>query len=434
MTLSTGRKQPERRGIKGQPPLEYPKTAYILLWFPKPTETFVFREVMNLWKFGLPLKVFTLYGEIADDLSAEMASVSDRVERLGIPYLKSVHRHFLYWWKRDRRLTRDVLRTLSLKRWSGPEKTGENLWAFFCGFALARRFEEEGIEHIHAPWASGPATAAWTASRLTGIPFSFTGRAWDIFTPDKGLPDKLRAATLVRSETGYNMGHLAELLRGDASKIHLTYNGIPLTEHRESPVAMMPPYRLLALGRFVGKKGYEYLLESCKILQDEGLDFRLNLVGDGPLRSKLEKLAQELGIEHRVSFPGFLSYDRVSELFHSADIFVMPSVVHSNGDRDGIPTVIMESLTHRVPVIATDVSGIPEVIENRVTGLLIPERDSAAIADAVRTMIADRDSAIAMAERGRSKVQEQFDPDKNHRKVLELYQQYFGSAGTDSRT
>jgi glycosyltransferase involved in cell wall biosynthesis len=107
--------------------------------------------------------------------------------------------------------------------------------------------------------------------------------------------------------------------------------------------------------------------------------------------------------------------------------------VHSNGDRDGIPTVIMESLMHRVPVIATDVSGIPEVIEDRVTGLLIPERDSAAIAEAVRTMIADRDSAIGMAERGRSKVQEQFDPDKNHRKVLELYQRYFGSERTDSR-
>jgi glycosyltransferase involved in cell wall biosynthesis len=409
--------------------VNYPKTAYILLWFPKPSETFVFREVMNLWKFGLPLKVFTLYGEITQGLSEEMASVSDRVERLGISHAKSIHRHFLYWWKRDRRLTAEVLGTLSFDRWSGPEKTGENLWAFFCGFALARRFEEEGIEHIHAPWASGPATAAWTASRLTGIPFSFTGRAWDIFTRDEGLPDKLKAATLVRSETGYNIGYLGELLGGDTSKIHLTYNGIPLTARGESPVPMVPPYKLLALGRFVGKKGYEYLLEACGILQDEGVDLHLNLVGDGPLRSKLEKLAQKTGIRERVSFPGFLSYDRVSELFHSADIFVMPSVVYSNGDRDGIPTVIMESLMHRVPVIATDVSGIPEVIEDRVTGLLIPPRDSAAIAEAVRTMISDRDAALATAERGRSKVREQFDPERNHGKVLELYQRYFGSGG-----
>lgn len=405
--------------------MNLPKTAYVLLWFPKPSETFVFREVINLWQMGLPLKVFTLYGEFRKGLSIEMKSVSDRAERLGIPFLKTIPQSLLYWWRRDRELTREVLRTVSLRRWSGLEKTGENLWAFFCAFHLARRFEEEGIEHIHAPWASGPATAAWTASRLTGIPFSFTARAWDIFTVDKALKDKILAATFIRSETKYNIEYMSRLIDGDGRGMHLTYNGVPLKEHREAPVNMRPPYRLFALGRFVGKKGYEYLLEACKIMLEQGIDFQLTLAGDGPRGARLMRLTRKLGLSDRVSYPGFVPYDSVSALFASSDIFVMPSVVDSSGDRDGIPTVIMEALMHRVPVIATNVSGIPEVIEDGVTGRLIPEKDPSAIAQAVMAMVRDRQNAIEMAERGRSRVREQFDPERNHRGIIEIYRQYF---------
>lgn len=402
-----------------------PRTAYILLWFPKPSETFIFREVINLRNMGLPLKVFTLYGELSGNLSPEMRDASDDVERLGLPFLKSIHANVLYWWKRDRVLTRKVLRTLSVKRWSGLEKTGENLWAFFCAFRLARRFEQERIEHIHAPWASGPATAAWIASRLTGIPFSFTARAWDIFPPDKGLPDKIRDATLIRSETKYNIDYMNRLVGGYADKFHLTYNGVPLKTPRESPVPMKAPLRLLALGRFVGKKGYEYLLRSCKLIHDSGLDFHLTLAGDGPRRASLERLSQELGIADKVSFPGFVTYDRVSDLFYATDILLMPSVIDSSGDRDGIPTVIMEALMHRVPVVATDVSGISEVIEDGVTGLLIPEKNASAIAEAMQQMATDRQSAVEMAERGRERVRQQFDPERNHRNVLALYEDHF---------
>ncbi len=185
---------------------------------------------------------------------------------------------------------------------------------------------------------------------------------------------------------------------------------------------MEPPFRFLALGRFVGKKGYDFLLQACRILADKGVDFRLTMAGDGPRAVQLTRLARKLGIADRVLFPGFVQYDAVSELISSSDMLIMPSVVHSSGDRDGIPTVIMECLMHRVPVIATDVSGIAEVIEDGVTGFLIPEKDPEAIAHAVIKMVGDRDAALAMAERGRSKVRELFDPERNHHKVLELYQ------------
>ncbi|MCX6899834.1 MAG: glycosyltransferase [Verrucomicrobia bacterium] len=402
--------------------MNLPRTAYVLLWFPKPSETFVFREVVNLRKAGLPLKVFTLYSTLTQALSEEMRGASADVERLGIRHLGRALAGVLYWWKRDRKRIMALFREVLWRRWRGLEKSGESLWAFLCAFWLARRFEEERIEHIHAPWASGPATAAWVASRLTGIPFSFTCRAWDIYPPDSALCDKLRDAAFVRSETEANIQHLATTCEADTAKIHLTYNGVPLVSHAEAPVAMQPPYRLLAMGRFVGKKGYEFLLHACKHLADDGVDFHLTLAGDGARAFQLKRLARDLGLGGRVSFPGFVSYDAVSGLFRAADIFIMPSVVHASGDRDGIPTVIMEALTHRVPVIATNVSGIPELIEDGVTGLLIPEKDPAAIARAALRLINDRSAALAMAEQGRAKVRELFDPERNHKKVLELYQ------------
>jgi glycosyltransferase involved in cell wall biosynthesis len=401
--------------------LSLPKMAYILLWFPKPSETFIFREVVNLWKMGLHIKVFTLYGELRKQLSPEMWSVSNQVERLGIPYLKHVPRDLIYWWKRDPTTVSWLLRTVPVRRWRSLEVGGENIWSFFCGFSLARRFEEEGIDHIHAPWANGPATAAWVASKLTGIPFSFTGRASDIYPPDGALEEKIRDSLFVISDNMTNIDYLEGLADGDTRKIYGIYNGIPLERHEEAPVPMTPPYQLLALGRFDRIKAFDVLLYACKILKDSGLRFHLTLAGDGPRKIIFKYLTRKLGLVDLVSFPGFIPYNKVSEVFCSADVFVMSSAVHSTGERDGLPTVIMEALMHRLPVVSTDVCGIPEVIQDGITGLLVPEKNTVALANAVMKMITDRKSALEMAEKGRSLVVREFDQERNAGKILDLY-------------
>jgi len=400
-----------------------PQIAYVLLWFPKPSETFIFREVVNLQKMGLQLKVFTLYGPLTQGLSPEMKLVAPQVERLGIPYLKSAWQDLLYWWRRNREVMWPLLKTVLLRRWSRPEREGESLWGALGGVHLARRFQEEQVTHIHAPWACGPATAAWVASHLTGIPFSFTGRAHDIFTPDSLLPEKIRDAIFVRGESRAVINHLHQLAGGENGKFRLTYNGVPLTAHGQAPVRMEPPYRLLALGRLVATKGFDFLIYACRILKDAGLDFHLTLAGAGPKGRQLKHLARKLGLASQITFPGFIRHDGVTDYLCAADVFLMPCTVHSSGDRDGLPTVILEALLHRVPVIASDVAGIGEVIENGVTGFLIPQRDPQAIADAVLQMTRDRDAALEMAKRGRSRVLEDFDPELNHRRILELFQE-----------
>jgi colanic acid/amylovoran biosynthesis glycosyltransferase len=430
-----GREQPGRkaaaspavpRAAEKEALVSSKKIAYILLWFPKPSETFIFREIINLRKMGLPIKVVSLYGEWKKCLSAEMAlnSNGNGVARLGIPHARRVPADVLYWWQRRPDVTQELLRTIPLRRWSSLEVGGENLWAFLCGFSLARQFEREDIRHIHAPWANGPATAAWVASRLTGIPFSFMARAGDIYPPDGALPEKMRDSAFVRTNPKANVDYLLGLSGVNRDKIHLTYDGYPLETYQDAPVAMTPPYRLLAMGRMVKVKGFPILLWAARLLADQGVDFHLTLAGAGYMGPYLWGLSRWLGLADRVSFPGFIPHDQVSPLFAAADIFVMPSIIASSSDRDGLPNVILEALLHRLPTVATDVAGIGEVIRNGETGLLVPQKDPEALAAAILHLTRDRQAALEMAARGQELVKEQFDPARCHGQVRQLFQRF----------
>ncbi|MGO8880497.1 MAG: glycosyltransferase family 4 protein [Desulfomonilaceae bacterium] len=402
--------------------MRLPKIAYFTLWFPKPSETFIFREVLNLWAMDLPLKVFTLYGELQNGLSPEMSSIgNENVEHLGVSILKHLPRDIAFWVKREPGATKKLFKTIPIRRWKSIEFGAENIFGFLCGFSLAKRFLEHPFDHIHATWAMGPATAAWVTSELTGIPFSFTCRAGDIYPPDGALSEKIMAAKFVISDNMTNVPYLEDMVPDSKGKIFGIYNGTPLEKAAEAPVLMTPPYKILALGRFDRIKAYHVLLQACKILQDSGLNFKLTLAGDGPRKFQLKYLTRKLRLTDRVNFPGFVPYNFVSDLFCSADVFVMSSAVHRTGDRDGLPTVIMEALTHRLPVVSTDVCGIPEVIHDGTTGILVPQNDPDSLAKAILAMIRDRNSALNMARNGRDLVLREFNQARNHRKIFELF-------------
>jgi len=398
----------------------HPKTAYVLLWFPEPTETFIYREVENLAKSGLPTFVFTLYGPVRQELAPSMASPPVPVERLGIRTIASLIPALWFWARRRPSATTTILRKTFLRRWGGLVQTGENLWAVLCGFQLARRFLDLGMGHAHAPWSRGAATAAWVASSLVNIPFSFTARARDLYLADTALSAKAHAASFIRVNTKANLLHLRGIVPHAKEKIHCIYNGVNPSMGEGNAAALRPPFRLLAVGRFVAKKGYDVLLNACAELANSDFDFTLTLAGDGPLSGSLRRLASDLALDSKVSFPGFVPYDKVPPLFTAADVFVMPCVIDPSGDRDGIPNVLMEALLHRVPVVASDVSGIGELVVNGETGLLVSSGDPTALAEAIREMTSKPDWALEMAERGRAAVLEKFDPGESSRKITDL--------------
>lgn len=401
-----------------------PKTAYITLWFPKPSETFIYREARIMRRMGMPLTVYSLYDRLGSHLSPEMLRDDIPVERLGCRHALCGAKVFGYWYRRHPGIVKSLFASLLLRRWSSLEQTGENYWACYSGLHLARRFEEAGVRHIHACWANGPATAAWVASALTGIPFSFTGRAGDIYPPDWSLPEKIAHSAFTRVDAAFNIDYLRGFAKGHEGKVVLVRNCLSWEAGQDAPAPMRPPYRILALCRFVRTKGLDVLLRACKALADDGVDFRLTLVGDGPQSLPLKLLARRLCIADRVHFPGFMPHDQVPGIISRADVFVTPSKVVQSGDRDGLPTVIMEALMHRVPVVATDVGGIREVVKNGETGWLIPQQDVGAMKRAILDVVGDRDRALAMAERGRRLILDYYDSEKNARRMIELISEH----------
>jgi colanic acid/amylovoran biosynthesis glycosyltransferase len=394
-----------------------PRIAYILLWFPEPTQTFILDEVNTMAGLGLDLTVYTLYGPRPPQRLKGMAKVKAPVHHLGLAstreLLRSLARVKENWGPGAAKFLRQVV----LRRWRSLETAGEALWVALAGVHLAGIFRDQGISHIHAPWANGPATAAWVAARLSGIPFSFCGHAHDIYPPDGALVEKLHAASFVRTISHTNERYLADLAPAAASKIvHITY-GAPLTAAPREPRPPAPPFQLLALGRLVEKKGFPLLLAACRDLKDWGVDFRLTLAGDGPQRSHLAGLVREYALNGRVTFLGHVPHNQVPDLFRRADQFIMPCIVAKGGDRDGLPNVILEALAFQVPVVATDVNGVNEAVIPEKTGWLVPQQEPGLLAQAMREALSEPKEAQRRAAAGRDLVRREFDSATNYARL-----------------
>jgi glycosyltransferase involved in cell wall biosynthesis len=398
-----------------------PRVAYILLWFPEPSQTFILDEVNTLAQLGLDLQVYTLYGERPPSRVAGMGQVLAPVHRLGISRLGLLLRDAVWQGRKEGRGAAFFLARVLGRRWRSLETAGEALWATLAGIHLARRFLADGIHHIHAPWADGPATAAWVAGRLSGIPFSFCAHAHDIYPPDGALAEKMAAAAFVRTISRANRDYLASLAPLEARKIVKISYGAPLAGESRPPRPSRVPHRLLAIGRFVPKKGFPVLLQALSMMAKRKLDCHLTLAGDGPERPYLLALARELGLTGRVAFPGFIPHRQVPELLREADLFVLPCRIAPGGDRDGIPNVILEALAHQVPVVGTDVSGLAEAIRPGETGWLVPPEDPAALARAMEEALLDPEEARRRAQAGRELIRREFDSRKNYGQLLACF-------------
>jgi glycosyltransferase involved in cell wall biosynthesis len=280
------------------------------------------------------------------------------------------------------------------------------------------------IRHIHAHFARGATEVARLVSMMTGIPFSVTAHAGDIYTakPDD-LREKISAARFVVTCTRANQVYLRELVEEDQrDKIRLIYHGVDLQKFSFGTAArgVQPPL-VLAAGRLVEKKGFSYLLESCSILKESGYNFQCLIVGEGPERGRLENLVKTLGLENVVELPGSSSQEELLALYRQASVFVLPCTVVENGDRDGIPNVILEAMAVGLPAITTPVSGIPEVIQDRYNGLLSPERDSQAFASAIATVLDDTALKEQLRSNALSTVVDRFDSKKNIKLLASLF-------------
>ena len=411
-----------------------PHVAYVLLWYPVFTQPFIFREVEGLKAQGLPLTVYSLYASHLRQCSPEMLAVADETRthgiRMTLPFLGEFFRQMLC---RPLFMCR-LLRRWMFRRWPNWEVFGENVWGFVAGVYLARLMREDGIDSIHSPWPRGATMAALVASQLSGIPFSTSARGDNLAPADPDLVDKLCTAFFVRANNKADIARMRAMLPPACSgdHIHLVYNSLTIPVRGQCAARLQKPVRLLAVGRFDVTKGFEYLLQACKKLRDEGFDFRLTLIGGGGhslglghVGPKLMAMRKEWGLEEVVDMPGLVSHEELGHIFMSHDIFMAPCIVHESGRRDGIPNTVIEALAYGMPVISTRVNGIPEVVRHEDTGLLVDPCDSAALAAAVRRMADNPEEARRMGERGRTLTAAMFNPEANTRALGLLFVSQF---------
>jgi glycosyltransferase involved in cell wall biosynthesis len=391
--------------------------AYIIGTYPTSTTTFIDREIHVLRRLGVDLQVISIRRPV-NDLSPQQEN------QAGIHYVLPVDIGVLVW-NHLRLITsrpRVYLRTF-VHLLTRPHPTLRARLRTIMHFGLGVHTSEllrqrYPCDHIHAHFVDRAALVALIAGRLLDRPFSATAHANDIYVDPVLLSEKIAQAKFIATCTQYNKSHLLAVPSTKPGRLRCIYHGIDFCKYRPRPRRQRPRPLLLAVGQLKEKKGFVYLLGACRILADRGVGFDCWIAGDGPLRHALEAKIAELSLQHSVSLLGSLPHEAVIEKYSQATIFVLPCVTGSDGDRDGIPNVILEAMALGLPVVSTRHSGIPEAIEDGHSGLLVTPGDSTALADSLAQLIADEGLRKRLGCCARQKIIETFDVEVNVKKLL----------------
>jgi glycosyltransferase involved in cell wall biosynthesis len=378
-----------------------PVTAYVLKMYPRFSETFILGELLARERAGERLEVVSLRQPVDGRFHAALARL-----RAPVTYLPTTSSAGEAWRQlRSARSTRQAI-TAHLDELLAAE-AGDAVQAV----RLAELVRERGITHLHAHFASVATTVARLASLLSGVPYSFTAHAKDIYhesVDPQDLRRKLADAHHVVTVSDYNLAHLRDTYGADAGRVRRVYNGLDLTDAGWSDPAVRPPL-VVAVGRLVEKKGFDVLLDALALLHRRHPAVRAVIAGDGALADDLRAQRDRLGLRDVVDLPGPVPQTEVRELLARAAVFAAPCVVGPDGNRDGLPTVLLEAMAAGAPAVSTDVTGIPEVVRDEDTGLLVPQHDPVALADALERLVTDRPLATRLSRAARTLVERSFD-------------------------
>jgi colanic acid/amylovoran biosynthesis glycosyltransferase len=292
---------------------------------------------------------------------------------------------------------------------------------------FAYQMRADHVQHVHAHFASHPAAAGFIIHRLVGIPYSFTAHGSDLHRDRHMLREKVSEAAFVAAISVYNKELIISECRGNyRQKVHVVHCGVDTEVFRarshETPYEKGEnPFMILCIGTLHEVKGQAYLIEACHQLQERGLNFECHFVGDGPDKKSLTELVEQAGLSDKVYFHGRLTQDEIARLLLDSDVLAAPSVPTRDGRREGIPVVLMEAMASGVPVIASQLSGIPELVNHQLTGLLVPPGDATALADALERYLEYPELRHRLGRAGREKVVGEFDLNKNAARLAQHF-------------
>lgn len=383
------------------------RVVYIVSLFPSWSETFIVREVATLVENGVDVRIISLKRPSQDLVQSDAAALLGRVRHPGT--LLQTLAGTLAAFARNPRSVAGSFATVVAGLWRQPVALLKSLFALMRGLEQAAWLRGFDPQVIHSHWATYPSTAAWALGRALGKPFSFTCHAHDIFVEHQLLARKIEDASLAVTISRYNVGWLHMHATPQAEhKLKVIHCGVDM-DKTPWQRADREPGMLLAVGRLDPVKGFATLVEALALLDKRGVAFTCRIAGSGPLEADLRQLALDRGVSARIEFAGAQPQHVVRAWMDSATLFVLPSEVAEDGNRDGIPVALMEAMASGCPVLSTRVSGIPELIGDGVQGLLVNEREPAALADAIQRLLEDDNLRERLAIAARLHVEREFD-------------------------
>jgi glycosyltransferase involved in cell wall biosynthesis len=402
---------------------EAPKRiAYVMSRFPKLTETFVLYELLALERSGHAVEVYPLLRFREGPVHPEAESVAASATYL--PFLSTaILRSQLRFLRRSPRAYLATLGAVLRHTWGNPNFFLGAI-AIFPKVVHVAGLLEGRVDHVHCHFANHPAAAGYVIHRLTGIPFSFTAHGSDLHVSQHMLREKVAAAAFVVAISEYNRRFMLDRCgEGAARKVEVVHCGVDTSvfRPRERPAAP-GPLRVLCVASLEEVKGQTHLMEACRLLALEGVPVTVTLVGSGPCEVPLRRQIVANGLEQVVRLAGARTRPDVAELLGEADAAVVPSVETARGDREGIPVALMEAMSAGLAVVASDLSGIPELVEHGRTGLLVPPGDPQALADALRRLADDAALRERLGREGRRRVLEAFDVERNAEQLARRFE------------
>ena len=401
------------------------RIAYVLSGFPSVSETFAIDQIMATRELGIDISIFTVKSLVQEPIHPSALPLLPYVHRS--PYLSmSVLSAQWYFLRRKPVLYLGTLAFVFKKNLTSLNSFVRSMALFPKAVLWAREAEALGIDHIQALWANYPTTMALIMSRLTGIPFSFMAHAWDLYAHPTLLKEKVEQAAFVIAITHYNRVFLQKVSQSTpVDRIHVIHPGADtkrffLSGTRDRACDNLT---LLYVGRFDPKKGIPYLIQALDLLLSWGLSFRCIIVGSGSEEKKVRHAITSLHLEDKVTLVGAITQDELPKYYAGADIFVLPSIVLSGGNQEGLPRVVMEAMASELPVVTTHVPGMDELVDDQLNGLLVPQADSVALAKAIARLFRDPTLRQSLGRNGRLKVLAKFDTGKNASRIASLIQE-----------
>jgi glycosyltransferase involved in cell wall biosynthesis len=403
--------------------------GYILKGYPRISETFISNEIRLLEQLGFSLHLFSMREPRESFAHQSVKHIAAPVNYLPSTLLSALPRLLYHNVKLAGLRPEPYVETLRLmlSRLQRSKKVATIKHLLQAGYLVHALLPETAVRHLHAHFAHSPTSVALFASKLCRLPFSFTAHAKDIYTSDpRQLQEKIAQAKFVVTCTEYNRRFLRELVHG-GNPIYRVYHGIDVEVFRASSRVQQPapPYRILSIARFVEKKGLPTVFRALRHLLDQGYSLRFTLIGDGEERRPILEQLHRLGLDTVCDVLGTQPHERVIKEYRKADLFVLGCQVASSGDRDGIPNVFLESMAIGVPVLATRVSAIPELVEDGRTGLLVDPGQAEAMAQSMVRLLVDDSLRNRIINAARDRVVKDFN---NRRLILDLAQ-IFEQAG-----